>query len=111
MYVPRMMTFEAFISYSHRDKTTAVATCAALEAAGVRGWIAPRDIVPGTDWGEAIIDAVTGAKIMVPVFSGHTNVSPQIKREVERAVSKAIPIIPLRIEDVAMSKSFEYFLS
>jgi tetratricopeptide (TPR) repeat protein len=111
MYVSRIMAFEAFISYSHRDKTTADATCAALEAAGVRCWIAPRDIVPGTDWGEAIIDAITGAKIMVLVFSGHTNVSPQIKREVERAVSKAIPIIPLRIEDVAMNKSFEYFLS
>jgi tetratricopeptide (TPR) repeat protein len=106
-----MTTFDAFISYSHSDKTTADATCAALEAAGVRCWIAPRDIVPGVDWGEAIIDAITGAKIMVLIFSGNANVSPQIKREVERAVSKAIPIIPLRIENVGMSKSLEYFLS
>ena len=32
-------------------------------------------------------------------------------REVERAVSKGIPIIPLRMEDVPPSKSLEYFLS
>jgi tetratricopeptide (TPR) repeat protein len=105
------MSFDVFISYSHSDKPTADATCAMLEATGIRCWIAPRDIVHGTDWGESIIDAITNAKAMVLVFSGHANVSPQIKREVERAVHKAIPIIPLRIENVPMSKSLEYFLS
>jgi tetratricopeptide (TPR) repeat protein len=106
-----MTTFDVFISYSHKDKTTADAACAALEAAGIRCWIAPRDIVHGMDWGEAIIDAITGAKIMVLIFSGFANVSPQVKREVERAVSRGIPIIPLRLENIPMSKSLEYFLS
>jgi hypothetical protein len=77
----------------------------------VRCWIAPRDIVPGADWGASIIDAIHAAKVMVLIFSGHANESEQIKREVERAVNSAIPIIPLRIEQVDMSKSLEYFLS
>ena len=42
---------------------------------------------------------------MVLVFSASANDSPQVMREVERAVSKGIPIIPLRIEDVPPSKS------
>jgi tetratricopeptide (TPR) repeat protein len=106
-----MATFDTFISYSHKDKTTADATCAALEAAGIRCWIAPRDIVSGMDWGEAIIDAIMGARIMVLIFSGSSNISPQVKREVERAVHRGIPVIPLRLEEVPMSKSLEYFLS
>ena len=105
------MTFDVFISYPHEDKTTADATCASLEAEGIRCWIAPRDIVHGMDWGEAIIDALDGAKVMVLIFSGHANASPQIKREVERAVNKRIPIIPVRIEDVVPSRALEYFIS
>jgi hypothetical protein len=41
---------------------------------------------------------------MVLVLSATANTSTQIKREVERAVNKGIPVIPLRIEDVAPSK-------
>jgi hypothetical protein len=40
------MAFDAFISYSSKDKAAADATCAVLEASGVRCWIAPRDIRP-----------------------------------------------------------------
>ena len=98
-----MTNFDVFISYSHQDKATADAVCASLERAGIRCWIAPRDIVPGTDWGESIIDAMARAEIMVLIFSGHANSSAQIKREVERAVNKDLPVIPLRIEDVELA--------
>ena len=105
------MGHEVFISYSSVDKPTADAACATLESRGIRCWIAPRDILPGLDWGEAIIDAITESRLMVLVFSSTANQSPQIKREVERAVSKGIPIIPFRIEAVPLSKSLEYFIS
>ncbi len=105
------MRFDAFISYSSRDKSTADAACAILEDAQIRCWMAPRDILPGRDWGEAIIDAIGEAKVFVLFFSQHANKSHQIKREVERAVSKGIPIIPVRIEDVQPTKSLEYFIS
>ncbi len=45
------------------------------------------------------------------VFSSNSNNPPQVMREVERAASKGIAILPLRIEDVAPSKSMEYFIS
>jgi len=45
------------------------------------------------------------------LFSENANASPQIEREVERAVNKGIPIIPLRIENVQPSEALEYFLS
>src|SRR5215213_1012674 len=49
---------DIFISHSSRDKPAADAVCAALERAGLRCWIAPRDIVPGTDWSAAIVDGL-----------------------------------------------------
>ncbi len=105
-----MMDFDAFISYSSKDKPVADATCAALEAAGVRCWIAPRDIVPGREYGAAIIEAIEHCRVMVLVFSSNANESRQIHREVERAVSKGVAVVPLRIEDTAPTKSMEYFI-
>jgi len=105
------MAHDVFISHSSKDKTTGDAVCATLEANGIRCWIAPRDVLPGSDWGESIIGAIKGARVMVLVFSSNANQSLQIKREVERAVSHGLIIIPLRIEDVAPSPSLEYFMS
>lgn len=105
------MAHDVFVSYSAKDKPTADAVCATLESRGIRCWIAPRDILPGMDWGEAIIDGINSSSAIVLVFSANANESRQIKREVERAVSKGIPIIPFRIEDVPLSKSLEYLIS
>ncbi len=105
-----LLAHDVFISYSSIDGTVANAVCEYLEGNGVPCWIAPRDINPGMDWGEAIIDAINGCKIMVLVFSSNANQSNQIKREVERAVSKGVTIVPLRIQNVAPVKSLEYFI-
>lgn len=102
---------EVFISYSSKDRTVANMVCALLEERGRRCWIAPRDIVPGASWGEAIIDGLKGASVFVLVFSRHANSSPQILREVERAVHLGLPIIPFRIEEAMPERSLEYFMS
>jgi hypothetical protein len=105
------MTSDVFISYSKFDKATADAVCARLETDGLTCWIASRDILPGVDWGEAIIDAIAECKIMVLIFSGHANTSIQIKREVERGINHNLVVIPFRIEDVPPSKTLEFFIS
>jgi hypothetical protein len=105
------MSHDVFISYSTKDKNVAGAVCAVLERNGIRCWIAPRDVTPGMAWGSTIVGAIHEAKVIVLVFSGAANTSPQIEREVERAISKGIPIIPFRIEEVQPSDSLEYFIS
>ena len=104
------MAFDTFISYSSKDKTAADAACAVLEQAGIRCWIAPRDIRPGQEYGHSIIEAIDQCRVMVLIFSANANDSRQIHREIERAVSKGVPIIPLRIEEVVPTGSMEYFL-
>ena len=105
------MAHDIFISYAHQDRTIANAVCATLEAHGIRCWIAPRDILPGSDWGAAIIDAIQEAKALVLIFSSNSNDSDQIKREIERTVHQGIAVIPFRIEDVLPNKTLEYFIS
>src|ERR1035438_640129 len=71
------MAHDVFISYSAKNNTTADAVCAMLESNGIRCWIAPRDVVPGMEWGECIIDAIEQSRIMVLVFTAAANDSPQ----------------------------------
>jgi hypothetical protein len=101
---------DVFISYASGDKTVADAVCAALEAGGVRCWIAPRDVMPGIHYGEAIIDAIHECRIMVLVFSSKANLSGHIPKEIERAVSQGSTVMPLRIENVVPAKSLDYFI-
>jgi hypothetical protein len=102
--------YDVFISYASPDKTVADAACARLESAGIRCWIAPRDVVAGRPYGEAIIDAIHEAKVMVLVFSSNANLSDHIPKEVERAVSNGVAILPFRIQNVAPGKSLDYFI-
>jgi biotin transporter BioY len=105
------MPHEVFVSYSSDDKSTAETVCDALESNGMHCWIASRDILPSTDWGGAIVNAINASRVMVLVYSAKANDSPQIKREVERAVNRGLAVIPFRIEDVPMSPTLEYFMS
>ena len=105
------MPYDAFISYCSEDKKVADAVCGTLEANKIRCWIAPRDVVPGRTWSSAIVDAIGDSAVMVVIFSSHSNGSPQVLREIERAVNKGVSIIPFRVEDVVPSKDLEYFIS
>jgi hypothetical protein len=105
------MPRDVFVSYSVPDRDCAFELVARLEAHGLSVWIAPRDISPAAEWAEEIIDAIASARLMVLVFSAHSNASPQVRREVERAIHKQVPVLPFRLEDIVPSKSLEYFLS
>ncbi len=102
---------EVFVSYSQSDRDTALALVGHLEAQQLRCWVAPRDVPPATDWAEQIVAAIARAGIMVLVFSSSANGSPQVRREVERAVHRRVPVLPFRVEEVLPARSLEYFLS
>jgi hypothetical protein len=105
------MVRDVFVSYSQPDYGCAMELVNRVEAEGVNCWIAPRDIAPSADWAAEIIDAIANSRTMILVFSASSNESPQVRREVERAVHKQVSILPFRIENVLPSKSLEYFLS
>jgi hypothetical protein len=105
------MAHDVFISHSAQDKAVADAVCAALEHAGVRCWIAPRDVQPGRSFAGEITRAIQQSKTMVLIFSASSNNSQQVLREVQLAVSSHLHIVQLRIEDVRPNDDLTYFLS
>lgn len=104
------MAHDVFVSYSQQDKAVADAVVARLEQEETRCWIAPRDITPGTSWGEAIVEAIAGSRIMVLVLSAESNRSRQVIREVQRAVADDVIILPFRIDDTDPTGAMAYFL-
>lgn len=99
-----------FISHSSKDADVALKICEILEKNGKKCFIAPRDIRMGKEYAEEIVNGIDYAEAMVLLMSEHANKSPHVLREVERAVSKSIPILVYALEKVELSKSMEYFL-
>jgi hypothetical protein len=105
------MPKDVFISYATEDKQVANAICSALESKGIQCWIAPRDILPGITYAEALVHAIDESKILVLVFSSTANASPHILREVERATHNNITIIPFSIDNTKPADAMSYYIS
>ena len=100
-----------FISYATPDRARAFEICDHLEALGHDCWIAPRNIRSGFDYGEEIIRGIERSRCFVVILSAAANDSIYVKREVERAVAKAKPVFPVRVEDVLPSPALELHLA
>jgi phosphonate transport system substrate-binding protein len=105
------MPNDVFISYSNKDKVVADSIVAALETNGVRCWYAPRDIKPGTDWGDSIAKALGESRVFILVFSNHSNNSQRVLDELNLAISKELVILPFRIEKLDPSGAMLLHLS
>lgn len=99
-----------FLSHSSTDAAIAEEICEQLEKNGIKCFIAPRDIRPGKEYAEEIINGIDQSAAMVLLMSQNANSSPHVLREVEHAVSSNTPILVYKLEEVALSRSMEYFL-
>lgn len=105
------MAHDVFISHSAHNREVADAICEALEKTGIRCWVAPRDVRPGRSFPGEITRAIQQSKVMVMVFSSHSNNSEQVLREIQLATDSRLVIMRFRIEDVALTDDLRYFLS
>jgi TolB-like protein/Tfp pilus assembly protein PilF len=102
---------DVFITYASPDLAVAQAVCNALESARLTCWMAPRDVMPGDFYGNAIVHAIDSSKVSVLVLSANATASPHVLIEVERATSKRHPVIALRLDEAERPAAFEYFLN
>lgn len=103
---------DVFISHSSKDKETADKVVEFLEEKGLTCWIAPRDIVPGSDWAASISTAITTTKVCLVIYSKNSAESDQVAREISIAETKKdVFVIPYKIDDAELTGSFEYYLS
>ena len=105
------MSYDVFFSYANPDRRQAAALCKTLEANGLKAWIAPRDIPPGANWSNTIVQAIDQSRALIVIFSSAANQSRQIFREVDYADNRKLPLFLFRIEDLEPSGSLRYFVS
>lgn len=105
------MPHDAFISFSSKDVDAAAKICFGLETRGIACWMSTRDVPPGADFQESIIDALEAARVMVLVFSANANNSGEMKKELVLAGDYKLPVLPVRIENVIPSGAFRYQLT
>ena len=102
---------DVFVSYASQDAAIANSIVESLEQRGLRCWIAPRDVAPGSLYADGIVRAINDAKVLVLVLSEHAIASAHVGKEIERASSKGRPILAIRADTATLSPAFEYFLS
>src|SRR5579859_2673955 len=102
---------DVFVSYGSQDVAVADAIVATLERNGIKCWIAPRDVTPGSQYADEIAGAIDDAKLVVLVLSEYAIASRHVGKEIERASSRRRRIIALRTDAAPLTRSFEYFLS
>jgi hypothetical protein len=105
------MNHEIFFSYAtERDGHIANTVCRALEEGHLVCWIAPRDILPGTIWDEAITNAIEASRIVILILSEGSNNSTDVAKEIKLAGLSNKIILPFCIENIEPSKSLRYYL-
>lgn len=102
---------DVFVSHSSMDKEIADELVSRLEEKGIKCWIAPRDILPGSEWAASINNAISEAKIMIVIYSDNSASSTQVPKELTIADRKDKFIIPYMIDKTELSGSFEYFFT
>ncbi|GLZ51660.1 toll/interleukin-1 receptor domain-containing protein [Actinomycetospora sp. NBRC 106378] len=101
----------AFLSHSSVDGAVAREVCAELESQGMSCWMAPRDIVPGTEWASAIVDGIARSSLAVVLLSTSSVVSHEVRREVERAYKEGKPVLPVKIDASTLEGTLAYYLA
>lgn len=105
------MSHDVFVSYSEQDAAVADVVCRDLEATGIRVWMAPRDVIPGMSWRDAIVEAINRSRVMVVIFSAAADTSEQVRRELERALRDDVTIVAFRVEEIQPSGEMKPLLA
>jgi tetratricopeptide (TPR) repeat protein len=70
-----------------------------------------RDVPPGENYQEAIVQSLRRARAVALVFSEAANTSAEIKKELSLASRYNVPVIALRLKDIQPGDAFAYELS
>lgn len=99
-----------FISYSTKNQDCAEAARRLLIDEGIRCWMAPYDIPPGSRYAEVIVDAIRGCGCMLLLLTEAAQQSNFVYREVGRAVAYGKSIITMQLENIELNSRFELYL-
>lgn len=101
---------EMFISYGSGDLELAERICRQLENAGIKCWMAPRDIAAGADHADAIPRAIIQCSCFLLILTENAQTSEWVRREIACAINHHKTIIPFCPEQIQLTESMYYLL-
>ena len=82
-----------------------------LNRNGIRTWMAPGDIPPGSKYAAEINRAIKHCACFILMLTNDAQKSQWVEREIERAINYNKMIIPVQLENVVLNDQFELYLS
>jgi adenylate cyclase len=102
---------DIFISYSRKDSERALSLAERLRGEGMSVWIDQQGIEAAKTWSEEIVNAIESSKAFVLLLSAHSVESINVARELSLAFESERPLVPIAIDDVALTPKFKYPLA
>jgi hypothetical protein len=84
-----------FISYNQEDRDFAAVLMMEIEKAGLDTWIDKKRLRVGTEWSDAIDNAIRGAIAIVVVMSPDAKASEYVTYEWSFAVGAGVYVVPV----------------
>ena len=103
------MAHLTFVSHASEDSAYAEKLVADLEARGAHCWYAPRDLPVGTDFAQAIYEAISCSDNFLVLISVAADRSEHVAREIGLAAQMRCPIVPMRIDDHTPTGALCYY--
>jgi adenylate cyclase len=102
---------DVFISYSREDKDRVLDLVAKLRNAGVGVWIDQSGIDGAALWGEAIVNALASAKVLLLMVTEAAGRSHNVAKEVVLTSERKGHILPIMLEPTTIPASLKYPLA
>ena len=100
-----------FICFSSMDDAVARGVVEYLEAQDLKCWLSSRDVPPGQNYQETIVEAIESAQGIVVLFSESSSKSAEIKKELSIGASINVPVFPLRLSPISPAGALRYELA
>jgi adenylate cyclase len=109
--IPVAQPAEVFVSYSRSDKDRVLEVTAKLRAAGVSVWVDQTGIDGATMWGEQIVNALEGAKVLMLMVTESAVHSQNVAKEVVLISERKGHILPVHLEPTQIPPALKYQLA
>ena len=103
---------DIFLSYSRKDHASAEKLKQRIEGLGYSVWMDVEDLRGGDLWRRQIVEGIEHCRLYIILLSAHSIESDNVRRELDLARAKRVPILPVcaHSEPLGLSREMEYQL-
>ena len=102
---------DVFVSYSREDQDRVFELAGKLRAAGVALWIDQGSLDAAAMWGQQIVEALDGAKVMLLMITPAAVRSDNVAKEVTLISERRGHILPVHLEHTVIPPALKYPLA